>query len=101
MPRDQWRPSRAWSKRGGIPGEICARGPRQAEAATLYRRVIALIEKGRGPRHPDLVTHLEGYAGFLRATGRDTEATAIEDRVRSIGREDPPGAAREPDRASP
>jgi hypothetical protein len=33
--------------------EICARAERLAEAATLCRRVITLVENGRGPR--DLV----------------------------------------------
>ena len=38
--------------RGNL-GEICARAERLAEAATLCRRVITLVENGRGPR--DLV----------------------------------------------
>jgi len=55
------------------------------EAAPLYKRGIAIIEKALGPEHPDLATSLNNLAGLLQAQGKLREAAAHCERAISIG----------------
>ena len=57
---------------------------RYNEAEPLYRRSLAILEKSRGPTHPDLVICLENYAALLRETHRPAEAAKLEQRARAI-----------------
>ena len=55
-----------------------------AEAAPLYRRSLAILEKALGPEHPNVAQSLENYAALLRETGRADEAAAMEARAKAI-----------------
>ncbi len=57
---------------------------RYAEAAPLYRRSLAIVEKALGPEHPHVATSLENYARFLRDTGRKDRAEEMEARAKAI-----------------
>jgi tetratricopeptide (TPR) repeat protein len=54
------------------------------KAEPLYQQALAIIEKTRGPEHPDVAAVLEDYAALLRATGRDAEAEKLELRASAI-----------------
>ena len=56
-----------------------------AEAEPLYRRALAILEKVRGPDHPDVATALSNYAALLQATNRGAEAAKLEARATAIG----------------
>ncbi len=51
------------------------------EAESHYLRALEVRSKLLVPTHPDLVDTLTGYAGLLRATGREQEAVRLEARA--------------------
>ncbi len=55
-----------------------------AEAAPLYQRSLAILEKALGPEHPNVAQSLENYAALLRKTGRADEAAEKEARATTI-----------------
>jgi hypothetical protein len=56
----------------------------RAEAAPLYRRGLAIIEKTLPADHPHQVVIRENYAGLLEALGRPTEAAGLRARAKVI-----------------
>ena len=55
-----------------------------AEAEPLYKRSLAIEEKGLGPEHLNVAQILENYAVVLRGTGRGAEAAKMEARAKTI-----------------
>jgi tetratricopeptide (TPR) repeat protein len=55
-------------------------------AEPLYDRARALWERLYGPTHPAVVKTLQHQARFLRATGRPSEADAVDARIRALER---------------
>jgi tetratricopeptide (TPR) repeat protein len=53
------------------------------EAETLLKRARAIQEKAI-PTHPDLATTLNDYGDILRKTGREDEASQVEERAKQI-----------------
>jgi tetratricopeptide (TPR) repeat protein len=51
--------------------------PRLAEAETLLRRTVALLEAKLGPNHPDVLDRLGSLGGVLRTLGRPQDGEAI------------------------
>ena len=49
----------------------------RAEAAPLYRRGLAIIEKTLPADHPHLMMGLQNYAALLEALGRTAEADEL------------------------
>ncbi|HEV2661280.1 MAG TPA: tetratricopeptide repeat protein, partial [Ktedonobacteraceae bacterium] len=48
----------------------------------------AIQEQRLGPEHPEIVDTLNGYASLLRAVGRESEATSLEERAQTIPTEE-------------
>ena len=57
---------------------------RWEDAAPLYPRAIAIVEKALGPDHPTLAVLMENYAVVLRRAHRDAEALEMDERARDI-----------------
>jgi hypothetical protein len=55
-----------------------------AQAAPLFRRIIAIREAQLGSDHPDVAKALEEYAALLRKSGQAAEATSFEMRAKAI-----------------
>lgn len=55
-----------------------------AERTSLYERALAMLEKARGPDHPDVAESLNNLAGLYRATKRINEAEKLEARAKKI-----------------
>jgi tetratricopeptide (TPR) repeat protein len=55
-----------------------------ARAEVCFQRALAIREKVLAPDDPELAMSLEGYAGFLRKTGRGAKAAPLEVRARAI-----------------
>jgi hypothetical protein len=53
-----------------------------AEAELLYKRVLTIVEKDRGPNHPDVATLYELMAERYRHIGKEDET--FEARARRI-----------------
>ncbi|MBD3297985.1 MAG: tetratricopeptide repeat protein [candidate division Zixibacteria bacterium] len=53
-------------------------------AEQYYRRALEIEEQLYGPNHPEMLSTLGNLAELCRATGRLTEAKAIEQRIQSI-----------------
>lgn len=53
-------------------------------AEDSYRRAIRTVESGLGPTHPRVARLLRDYAGFLRESGRRSEARTVEREARRI-----------------
>jgi tetratricopeptide (TPR) repeat protein len=66
-----------------LAGAYAAQG-KYAEAEPLYQRSLAILEKVRGPDHPDVATALSNYAALLQATKRSAEAAKLEARASAI-----------------
>ena len=54
------------------------------EAEQLIKEAISTDERVFGPDHPQLIKPLIAYAILLRRTGRESDATAVEDRIKRI-----------------
>ena len=59
-------------------------GGTKIEAAAIYPRAIAIVERSLGPDHPTLAGLLENYAVVLRRNHQDAEALEIDERARDI-----------------
>jgi hypothetical protein len=57
---------------------------RVKDAERDFRRCLSLQEAGLGPSSTEVALTLEAYALLLRATGRATDAAAMEARARAI-----------------
>jgi tetratricopeptide (TPR) repeat protein len=57
---------------------------RYDEAEPMFKRGLAVIEKTGGPTNSRLLIALDDWASALRASTRDDEAAAIEERARKI-----------------
>jgi hypothetical protein len=55
-----------------------------AEAESLYKKSLAIMEKALGPNHPHVARSLESLAGFYRRINRDAEAEPLEERAARI-----------------
>ena len=64
--------------------ELALAQAKYAEAEPLFQRALAIREARLGVEHPGVALLLEKFAGFLRQTGREDEADAMETRARSI-----------------
>jgi len=64
---------------------------RYPEAESLLKRSLAILEKTRGAKAPELVGNLESYAGVLRRMSRSADAAEIEARAEAIRAEHPTG----------
>ena len=53
-------------------------------ADAAYRRSIEIAEARLGPEHPQYGVMLHNYATFLRASGRKSEAKALEAHSREV-----------------
>ena len=62
--------------------ELAAEG-KYIESELLYNRALAILEKGRGPNHPDVATVLNVLAALFAKQGKYTEAEPLTNRVRS------------------
>ncbi len=54
------------------------------EAEIFYQRALSFQEKELEFSHLDTVKAIEGYASLLRELGRDEEAIALEERIKTI-----------------
>lgn len=54
------------------------------EAEPLYKRALELKTKQVGPFSNELISIMENYAKMLRASGRESEATKLDDKARAI-----------------
>jgi len=54
---------------------------RYREAEPLYRRSLSIYRKILDPKHPDLLDLIKDFAVYLRSTGREAEASALETEV--------------------
>jgi hypothetical protein len=68
--------------------EICFETERAAEGSDLYERAIQISQSHLGPRHPDTVKALKGYAAALRKLDRIAEADAVEELIQDFRRAD-------------
>jgi tetratricopeptide (TPR) repeat protein len=57
---------------------------RYAEAESVYKRVLTIVEKVIGPRHPIVAIVCENMAELCRQVGREDEAEKLEARARKI-----------------
>ncbi|HEY9870685.1 MAG TPA: tetratricopeptide repeat protein, partial [Candidatus Obscuribacterales bacterium] len=64
--------------------DVYAGQGKQAEAEAVYKRVLALQEKVKGPQSQELAASLEKYARLLRAARRTAEAEKLETRAKTI-----------------
>ena len=55
-----------------------------AQAGPLFKRALAIVQKARGPDHPDVVPFLEDYALLLRRMNRVAEGAKMEPRAKAI-----------------
>jgi len=58
---------------------------RYTEAEQLYTRTVAILERRRGPSHPDVGATLNSLAGLYGEQGRFDEAQALYERIIAIG----------------
>lgn len=57
---------------------------KSAQAEPLYKRSPAIVEKNRGPKHPDVAERLENLAALYRASGKARKAVELEKRAAAI-----------------
>ena len=57
---------------------------RFAQAEPLYKRSLEIVEKIRGPKHPDAAERLEKLAALYRASGKAKKAVDLEKRAAAI-----------------
>lgn len=60
--------------------------PGHPDAEALYRSVLAVLERARGPEHLDLIYPLNNLANLLVTTGRFAEAESLHRRTLAIRR---------------
>jgi tetratricopeptide (TPR) repeat protein/tRNA A-37 threonylcarbamoyl transferase component Bud32 len=58
--------------------DLCRDQKRYAESEALYRRALAIFDASGSPTRPDRLTLLKSYATLLRATGKASQAAAME-----------------------
>ena len=58
---------------------------RYIEAEQLYTRTVTILERTRGPSHPDVGATLNSLAGLYGNQGRFDEAQALYERCIAIG----------------
>jgi CHAT domain-containing protein/tetratricopeptide (TPR) repeat protein len=61
---------------------------RYADAEPLYKRALAIVEKARGPDHPDVATPLTGLAHLNSLQGRYADAESLYKRALAIVEKD-------------
>ena len=54
------------------------------QAAPLYQRALAILEKSLGQEHPNFITVLQNYAVLLRNMNQDEEAEELEAQAREL-----------------
>jgi len=57
---------------------------RRFKAEPMLKEALAIREAVFGPSHASLVDVLESSAALLHETNRETDAKAVEDRIKSI-----------------
>src|SRR6516162_9377886 len=67
---------------------------RYADAEPLYKRVLAINEKARGPDHPSVALALNNLAGLYKEQARYADAAPLYERAlaireRALGRDHP------------
>jgi tetratricopeptide (TPR) repeat protein/CHAT domain-containing protein len=83
----------ALARNQGFNGQLARLMGSQAEAETLLKRSLAIIEDALGPEHTDVATQLYDLAEFYRSEGRLADAAPLMERCLAIV-EKRPGSGR-------
>lgn len=65
-------------------GMVLSRQKKFADAEVAFKRALKILERAHGEKSAVLAPALQNYAQMLRDSGRESEASKIHERLRSL-----------------